>query len=319
MNEFQCQLFHLMEPRLSALLAKEFGEVLEHKHLYQNHAVAFPEFDVMFKGLEPELASHFSGARPPISPSPLPSPGSPQTDLKGECQEIYESGTEFEWRIENPSQRRGGFLPSQSDDLEVPISFTPPTIKVFCHVCQDVEPYNFEYGTDILEEFRGIENRETQTTEQVFAIAYQCQGCKSLPEVFMVRRQGMKLILSGRTPIEQVPIPNYLPKEERKYFSDAVVAYNSGQVLAGNFLLRVFIEQYVRSVCDNPHCQDIDALFNEYNTKLPEDFKQRFPSLRHVYDRLSDDIHRATASEECFVESKKDLEAHFDARRVYEI
>lgn len=313
MNGFQSQLFHLMQPRLSAILTESFREILEHKHLYQNLPVAFPEFDVVFESLEPEFASLFCGT--------TPSPRTSEVGLRKECQEIYELSTELEWRIEYPFWSRGGRppLPFQSDDLKASISFTPATITAFCRVCQDVEPYNFEYGTDILEESRGIENRETQITEQVFAIAYRCQRCKSLPEVFMVRRQGMKLILSGRTPIEEVPRPKYLPKEQGKYFSDAVVAYNSGQVLAGNFLLRVFIEQYVRSVCNNPLSQGIDALFNEYGAKLPEDFKERFPSLRHVYDRLSDDIHRATASEETFVKSKKDLETHFDAKRLYGI
>lgn len=311
MNGFRYHLFCLMQPYLSELLAESFGVVLERKHLYQNFAPAFPEFDIVFKDLKPEIDSWLSGS--------VPSPGSRPIDLKKECQEVYKSSTELDWRIEDPLWKPGRPLPlPQSEVSEVLISFAPPTIKVFCCVCQDIEPYNFEYGKDLLEEFKDVERRKDQIT-QVFAFAYRCQGCKSLPEVFMVRRQGMKLILSGRTPIEQVPTPKCLPKEQRKYFSDAVVAYNSGQVLAGNFLLRVFIEQYVRSECHNQGSQDVEALFNEYGAKLPEDFKQRFPSLRDIYNRLSDDIHRAAASEETFVEAKKDLEKHFDARRLYEI
>lgn len=311
MNGFRGQFFHWIEPYLSKSLADGFRELLEHKHLYQNHIVSFPEFDTVLKGLEPSFALLLEG-----------STTSPPFDFAKECREIYESKTELEWRIENPFGRKDiGFVadPSQLGKPVHSVGFTPPTIKSFCHVCQSVEPYNFEHGIDLLEEFRGIEQRGTPITEQVFVIAYQCQACKALPEVFMVRRHGIKLTLSGRTPMEQVVVPRFLPKPQSEFFSDAVVAYNSGQVLAGNFLLRVFIEQYVRSFCADPLSQDIDALFTEYGAQLPEDFKQRFPSLRHIYNLLSDDIHRATASEETFVRSKDDLETHFEAKRLFGI
>jgi hypothetical protein len=81
---------------------------------------------------------------------------------------------------------------------------------------------------------------------QIFFLAYECQSCKSFPEVFMIRREKMKLTPSGRTPIEKVEIPKFIPKAQREFFSDAIIAFNSGQILAGKFLLRTFVEQYVR-------------------------------------------------------------------------
>ena len=51
----------------------------------------------------------------------------------------------------------------------------------------------------------------------------------------------MKISLNGRSPMEATNVPDYLPKDQKKYFSDALIAYNSGQILAGIFLLRIFV------------------------------------------------------------------------------
>ena len=155
--------------------------------------------------------------------------------------------------------------------------------------------------------------------EQIFSLAYQCQSCKSIPEIFMVRRDNLKFVQSGRTPMEEIEIPSCLPKKQKKYFSNAIIAFNSGQTLASNFLLRAFIEQYIRSLSATPDSQNIDALFVEYGKDLPDDFKQRFPSLQSVYDKLSEDLHMATASENVFLQVRIDIEKHFKARELFEL
>jgi hypothetical protein len=148
---------------------------------------------------------------------------------------------------------------------------------------------------------------------------YQCQACKSIPEAFLIRRQESKISLSGRTPMEIVKVKNFLPKKQRKFCANAIVAYNSGQVLAGNFLLRTFIEQYIRDECKDPESRDVDDLFRKYGETLPEDFKQHFPSLQKVYDQLSNDIHGAVGSEAIFIKARADIEEHFDARRIFKL
>jgi hypothetical protein len=129
----------------------------------------------------------------------------------------------------------------------------------------------------------------------------------------------MKIIQSGRTPIEKVEIPKYIPKAQKKFFSDAIIAFNSGQVLAGKFLLRTFVEQYIRDFTGEKSSQNIDEIFEKYSANLPDDFKQRFPSLSKLYAQLSVDIHCADSTEGSFIQAQKDISKHFEAKRLFEI
>jgi hypothetical protein len=61
-------------------------------------------------------------------------------------------------------------------------------------------------------------------------------------------------------------------------------------VLAGLFLLRVFIEQFAKSKVNGDFASG-DALLDAYPTPLPDDFKGRFPSLKNLYSGLSMAIH----------------------------
>ena len=42
--------------------------------------------------------------------------------------------------------------------------------------------------------------------------SFLCQSCKGIPEVFLIRREGLKLILSGRAPMEVADVPTVIPK-----------------------------------------------------------------------------------------------------------
>ena len=103
-----------------------------------------------------------------------------------------------------------------------------------------------------------------------------------------------------------------------KFYSDAVVAFQSGQVLAANFLLRVLIEQWVLQIIPQ-NTGSADKNLDEYVAALPQDFRDRFPVLRETYSKLSADIHNATGSPERFEESQKDLLTHFEARKLFEL
>jgi len=69
-----------------------------------------------------------------------------------------------------------------------------------------------------------------------------CQSCKSFLEVFLISYKNKKLTICGRSPIEYIEVPKSIPKNAQQYYSDALLAYQSGQHLAGNFMLRVLIE-----------------------------------------------------------------------------
>ena len=305
MNGLESQLFRRVEPHFSLAVEQGFGEVLEGRHLYQNLRITLPGFELVQEEMKQVLAGATSGGIP---------------DIEKTAQFVYDSISLVEWSVEDPHRRIGLLVvASTAEEVAVSLGFTPPSVKLYCGVCRRTEAYNFQFGQDLLEQFRKHEAWAGTVSEQVFSLAYQCQSCKSIPEMFIVRRDKTKLTQSGRAPMEQIATPSFLPKTERKLFSDAMIAVNSGQVLAGNFLLRTFVEQYVRSVSTNPDSQDISALFSEYGSRLPNDFKQRFPSLSAVYDVLSVDIHKAVGSQDVFSGAMKDIIEHFDAKRLFRI
>jgi len=96
------------------------------------------------------------------------------------------------------------------------------------------------------------------------------------------------------------------------------------QTLAGLFLLRVFIEQFWKTV---PAVRELilkqskatgDEQGDAYQSTLPQDFKSRFPSLKEVYGKLSAAIHLADENAALFDDSCSKIEKHFEARRLFE-
>jgi hypothetical protein len=131
--------------------------------------------------------------------------------------------------------------------------------------------------------------------------------------------------LAGRYPIEVLPTPKCLPKEQRKYYSNAMIAHHAGQTLAGLFLLRVFIEQFwrtipaVQTIIQNQPKATGDEQGTAYQSTLPDDFKSRFPSLRDIYDKLSAALHSADENAALFDEACSKIEKHFAARKLFEL
>lgn len=199
------------------------------------------------------------------------------------------------------------------------ITWSPPDLKLYCKVCDRVEPYNSVSSINILNRTKPIEGGfyfKGKLT-QAYCLTYLCQSCKSIPEVFLIRRFGTRLTISGRAPMEHVPIPKEIPKDVENYYSDAVVAFQSGQILAALFLLRTLCEQWVRKYAGSSDKADI--ALDKYMETLPDDFKERFPSLRTIYGDLSVAIHSADASSELFAKSCERIEEHFAARSLFKL
>jgi translation elongation factor EF-4 len=87
--------------------------------------------------------------------------------------------------------------------------------------------------------------------------------------------------------------------------------------LAGLFMLRTFIEQYVSSTQPDSE-EKIDTKLKIYSKSLPDSFTGTFPSLKEIYEKLSSAIHKADENEELFNTSCENIILHFDAKRVYE-
>lgn len=197
--------------------------------------------------------------------------------------------------------------------FEERLSIRAPDLKLYCAApCRRLEPF---HAIDCSHVFSGD---GTEPTRQIYALSYVCQSCRGEPTVFLVRREGLKLRLAGRSPIEHVDVPREIPGQVRKYYSGAVVAHQSGQTLAANFLLRTLVEQWVRSFPSTLEMR-VDGALNWYCSNLPEDFRQRFPSLRDIYEKLSSDIHSAAGDPKLFIEESARIGKHFDAWRVYEL
>jgi hypothetical protein len=269
-----------------------FGRLLQSKHLYQSELV-----DTSFVEKELENVDRQTVAAVRAYVDPL---------LKDR------------WMPSQPEMRRAPFIrePNVPNRL---LWFETGTAKLFCETCDRIEAFNPLIIEDITAQ-SGYEARPPQTI-QVFASTFLCQSCKAVPEAFLVRRVGMKLTLCGRAPMEHVGAPSYIPKNQQRYFSGAIVAFQAGQVLPALFMLRTTIEQFVREQSGKPvnTPEALAAAFDSYMKSLPEAFRSTFPSLSDWYARLSIALHSADASSELFDTSRFAIEKHFDARRIFEL
>jgi len=247
-NDLEGYMAQRIDKYFSDAIASGFKELLENKHLYQNYQVIFPDFGKVAKEAINQIKA---GTLVPVT----------KGNSRFNQKDFFETIIRTEWAIYDPiaSKRTGGFV-SQTEKKEV-ITFTPLPVRIVCINCESLEPFNFVSGGDLLANYNLYYQGQDQASNQVFYIAYLCQRCKIFPEVFLIKRQEDKLQLTGRSPIEKVQVAPFIPKQQRHFFSDAIIAYNSGQVLAANFLLRTFIEQYVRSKNKTPDTDDIDLLF----------------------------------------------------------
>jgi hypothetical protein len=152
---------------------------------------------------------------------------------------------------------------------------------------------------------------------QMFTLVYQCQRCLGTPEAFLVRRDKWTFYLEGRSPIERVEVPKFVPEKEEDYYSDAIVAFNSGKVLAALFYLRTFVEQFARRITGKMGRATGEEILDAYYETLPVNRRSDMPSLREWYEKLSVPLHAGKNDAEVFTKAKEAIDKHFDIRRVF--
>ena len=195
-----------------------------------------------------------------------------------------------------------------------------PNASLFCRHCQRREAFAPIWSAEATSPIvHGGKQIALPDGFQIFFMVYQCQRCFGKPEGFLVRRELWILGLHGRSPIELVEVPAYVPKVESWLYRDAVIAFNSGKVLAGLFYLRTFIEQFARRVTGLTGRVTGDEIMDQYYKALPSPNKDQMPSLREWYDKLSEALHSAKEDIALFETAKAQIEKHFDMRRVFEI
>lgn len=276
--------------------------LLSEKHLYQSTRVGMDFLEILVASEVDEILDR--GVEAPTV----------------EIRQRYEARFEKSWILTAVEHGRSRMqFPIGEAVRDAPVEVELPTIHTSCAACKGRWPFNPRDARDSWE--TGL----TSTSDQWFHLSYRCQNCKCEPIRFLVRRKFDKLILCGREPMESVEVPPIIPRDHRQWLERAVVAAQSGQALAAIFLLRVFVEQFWRSIPEvNEAIKDKqrptgDELGTAYKSTLPEDFKTRFPTLCEVYDSLSRCIHSADESFEAYEDAYKKVIRHFDARRLYAI
>jgi hypothetical protein len=198
-------------------------------------------------------------------------------------------------------------------------------LKLYCANCEEREAFAPVWFSDSFNTLTrgGIDAYPTDFAAgkvlSMLVIHYQCQICKTQPVVFLIERDGWELKLHGRSPMETVKVPQYIPKVESRLYSDAIIAFNSGKTLAGLFYLRSFLELFARRVTGITERIPGDVLMGKYSEGLPSPQRDFMPSLRDLYDKLSTPIHAATDDIEVFTSAKENIDKHFDFRRIYNI
>jgi hypothetical protein len=218
--------------------------------------------------------------------------------------------------VNNLILAKGGKLPNQITH------FTLPTICAPCQQCDAILPAHNSGFTGQMEEMQTVSwqriKNEQKVLLQTLVFPYQCQACKNEPLIFIVHREGSKLTLAGRNHFESVQVPKTIPGSEARFFSDAVVAFNTGNILAGIFLLRTIVEQYMRRILNVTEKRMTgDELADFYAALLDDEFPKRYPSLKVIYDELSIRLHSADGDSAQFEKSKQDIEMHFELLRHF--
>jgi hypothetical protein len=282
-----------LKRRLNLAIAEQFKSLLQDKHMYQKVVI--------------DAAKIFAEVKQDVSSAWHP--------------EFTHAASRFSATILLTSKEG---LYSQSAAGSIPDLFLiAENVKLFCAKCDRREAFEPKWYKDVTNEMRtptGLAlSLKLPATFQWFVIVYQCQSCNGLPEAVLVKRENWQFFLHGRSPIEHVELPAYLPKAEKHWFRDAVIALHGGKTLAALFYMRIFIEQFARRQTGLSGKKTGDEIMCAYAETLPKQHRDYMPSLREWYEKLSQAIHSATEDADLFEESRKEIERHFDIRRVFGI
>ena len=294
---------------LGRKISEALQELLSKKHLYQSINVDIEFLDRVAAARHKEAqikaaTPHLGGGGSPYVP--------PLNGFRGGLDQFVQAA----WF---PSGARPlvdtGMDVLYENDPKVQ-KYALPTLKMTCDQCDERGPFN---------PIGALVNKGRQKTDQWIFLSYECQNCKGEPVRFLVRRTKTKLTLSGRDPFETIELPSFIPKQHSENLRNALIASHAGQMLAGIFLMRVFIEQFWKSIPEVVNAvkgksrPTGDELGEAYKALLPPEFKERFPTLAETYAALSDDMHSARGDAGVFEKCHAQIVEHFDARRLFKL
>ncbi len=199
-------------------------------------------------------------------------------------------------------------------ELDQPCAYLPP-VDALCSECASLR--TFSPSKVIGHELRSRGDKCNQS----WVFSYACAKCAN-PLEFYLFRDGSNLKICGRFPIEVRDVCPEIPKDIREFISEASIAADTGNVLAGIFFLRVAVEQFFRSQAEvmklcvgaRPSGDELGAA---YNSLIPLSLKTGIPSLKELYSKLSDAIHGAKEDRLLFDSAHRDIIKHFKARALF--
>jgi hypothetical protein len=207
-----------------------------------------------------------------------------------------------------------GHLPSGASVKGDTILVSMPPFATFCDRCKDVEAFGLKVPDAFIVSYDGL-----SPGEQVFCFELLCQRCRGFVVIFTVKKTGDKLQIVGRSEFEGVTFPEGIPKAQQKFYSQAVIAYQAGHFMAAICVLRVVVEQHMRSVVEDSKKMKADEVCDAYMDTLPPDFKSRWPSFKDIYGKLSEAVHSANTSDKLFETQRADIDKHFKALKMYNL
>lgn len=275
-------------------LTKSYKELIETKHLYQSATI--------------EFESHCAALLAKVTLA---------CDKESFARYVT---TAYHTSLFLSEEQQYGVDPSFGSNYST-LGLVLDNVKLFCSVCKAVETFSPASYSDIMSDRLNPNSRIVSYPPefQIFAISYQCETCKKLPVAFLIRRKEWKLTIEGRSPIETVVLPSFIPKIESRLLTGAVVAHQTGNPLAGLFYLRSFIEQFARRQTGIKGKQTGKKILDAYQALIPKKQRDQMPSLRSWYDKLSAPIHTAKEESAVFEEAKAAIIEHFDFRRAFKI
>jgi hypothetical protein len=301
-------------------------ELIEGKHLYQSIEIATADLsEIVSKGIQ-EHEEDIKRAGPnPNSPDSASDLGA--RNLSEELQRKLTNLLKELWSFETEVNEMPGAVPiAQRSRSLAHLKLAPIRVSCSNGLCKgSVQPHNSGY-TGLQQDVGAYELVQCNPIAQVISIPFQCQNCKGEPVVFLVKRDGMKITLVGRSQFPQISVPKYIPEAQQKFYRSAIIADQTTFILAAALYLRTLIEQYfyqavpeaqIKAIKGNPTG---DELANLYAKTLPQSFPGHFPSLKKAYDDLSRIVHSGKEDAEAkvsFQAIRKAVEGHFEAVQLF--
>ncbi|MSU56690.1 MAG: hypothetical protein EXS35_00645 [Pedosphaera sp.] len=310
---------------LSRNIIAGLKELLETKHLYQSVTIPTQDLDEIIRTGVEEHKKEVRLAGPTTNYSNPEEAGQTLSEL------LHKNVTRLlasHWDFDSETNSYPGARPVSTGYNQGLPPLQMPSVRVSCDnaLCKgSAQPHNSGYIG--LREGLGVYSVDNNGPAlQIFSFPFQCQNCKGEPLIFLVKRDGQKLTLVGRSRITEVSVPHFIPDAQQKFYRNAIIADQTSFTLAAALYLRTVVEQHFYQTVPAAEIQSIrgiptgDELADLYAKTLPKNFPESFPSLKKAYSDLSAIVHSGKEndqSKKSFTLIRAAVDGHFKAVQLF--